>query len=46
MNLVNYVFYTSTIEPKNIKEALLDEFWVNAMREELVRCLGMMFGLW
>ena len=23
------------MEPKNIKEALLDEFWINAMQEEL-----------
>ena len=35
VNLVNYVCYTSMIEPKNVKEALLDEFWVNAMQEEL-----------
>ena len=37
VNLINYVCYTSMIEPKNIKEALLDEFWVNAMQEELVQ---------
>ena len=27
--------YTLTIEPKNYKEALNDEFWINAMQEEL-----------
>ncbi|CAM8981771.1 unnamed protein product [Rhodiola kirilowii] len=27
--------FVSTIEPKNIKEALLDEYWVLAMQEEL-----------
>ncbi|MCI36957.1 gag-pol polyprotein, partial [Trifolium medium] len=25
----------SKIEPKNVKEALTDEFWINAMQEEL-----------
>ncbi|CAM8937170.1 unnamed protein product [Rhodiola kirilowii] len=28
-------FFLSTIEPKNIKEALLDEYWVLARHEEL-----------
>ncbi|VFQ71236.1 unnamed protein product [Cuscuta campestris] len=28
-------YYTSTSEPKNIKEALTDEAWINAMHEEL-----------
>lgn len=27
--------YTSKIEPKNVKEALEDELWINAMQEEL-----------
>ncbi|KAK2381531.1 putative mitochondrial protein [Trifolium repens] len=27
--------FMSSIEPKNIKEALSDEFWINAMQEEL-----------
>ena len=35
MNVVNYVCYTSMIEPKNVKEALFDEFWVSAMQDEL-----------
>ena len=25
----------SKIEPRNVKEALTDEFWINAMQEEL-----------
>jgi hypothetical protein len=32
---VSYVCYVSSLEPKNIKEALCDEHWVNAMHEEL-----------
>ena len=28
-------YCTSTIEPKNYKEELSDEFWINAMPEEL-----------
>ncbi|KAL7114972.1 hypothetical protein ACP275_04G154600 [Erythranthe tilingii] len=33
--MVRYVYFTSTVEPKNIKEAILDEFWVLAKVEEL-----------
>ncbi|XP_012855578.1 PREDICTED: uncharacterized protein LOC105974958 [Erythranthe guttata] len=33
--MVRYVYLTSTVEPKNIKEAILDEFWVLAKLEEL-----------
>ena len=33
--MVRYVCYTSPIEPKNVKKALLDDYWVNAMQEEL-----------
>ncbi|KAG5562829.1 hypothetical protein RHGRI_005526 [Rhododendron griersonianum] len=32
---VSYVCYVSLVEPKNIKEALIDECWVDAMHEEL-----------
>ena len=33
--MVRFVCYTSSIKPKNVKEALLDEYWVKAMQEEL-----------
>ena len=32
---INYVCYVSSIEPKNIKSALLDDEWIVAMEEEL-----------
>ncbi|KAK0588363.1 hypothetical protein LWI29_000056 [Acer saccharum] len=34
-NLLSYTCYTSQIEPKQVEEALNDEFWVLAMQEEL-----------
>lgn len=34
-NMVRYVCFVSQNEPKNIKEALLDEAWISAMHEEL-----------
>ena len=34
-NMVRYICYTSSIEPKNVKEALLDEYWVKTMQKEL-----------
>ena len=33
--MVRYVCYTFSIEPKNVKKALLDEYWVKAMQNEL-----------
>ncbi|XP_039127016.1 uncharacterized protein LOC120263205 [Dioscorea cayenensis subsp. rotundata] len=33
--LDGYTCYISLIEPKNIKEALVDEYWMAAMQEEL-----------
>ena len=33
--MVRYVCYIYLFEHKNVKEALLDEFWVNVMQEEL-----------
>ena len=35
LNKVNYDCYTSQIEPKNVKETLNDEAWVEALHEEL-----------
>ena len=35
VNFVQHMCFTSLIEPKNAKEALLDKFWVKAMHEEL-----------
>ena len=34
-DMVRYVGYASSFKPKNVKEVLLDEFWVKAMQEEL-----------
>ena len=34
-DMVKYVCYTSSIEPKNVKKALLDEYWVKAMQDDL-----------
>ena len=33
--MVTYVCYTSSIEPKNVKEALQDEYWVKVIQEQL-----------
>ena len=35
LNELNFQCFTSQIEPKNVKEALQDEFWLLAMQEEL-----------
>ena len=32
---MKYVCFLSLSEPKNVKEAILDEFWIKAMHEEL-----------
>ncbi|KAF7146021.1 hypothetical protein RHSIM_Rhsim04G0193900 [Rhododendron simsii] len=34
-NEINYVCFTSTLEPKKVEEALGDDFWIGAMQEEL-----------
>ena len=36
-NEVTYLCYVSSIEPKNIKETLIDSYWVNAMHDELAK---------
>ena len=33
--MIGHMCYTSTIEPKNVKDALEDDFWIGAMQEEL-----------
>ena len=35
--MIGNVCFTSTIEPKNVKEALDDELWISAMQEELAQ---------
>ncbi|XP_062075658.1 uncharacterized protein LOC133779758 [Humulus lupulus] len=34
-NLIQFVCFVSSLEPKNVKEALMDEAWIRAMQEEL-----------
>ena len=34
-NQISYACYTYQIEPKNINEAIFDEYWVGAMQDEL-----------
>ncbi|GJX30723.1 retrovirus-related pol polyprotein from transposon TNT 1-94 [Tanacetum coccineum] len=40
----NFFLFKSTIEPKNVSEALKDESWIIAMQEELNQLTEMMFG--
>ena len=35
INQVKYVCFVSLCEPKNVKETLLDEFWIKTMDKEL-----------
>ncbi|KAA0040866.1 putative mitochondrial protein [Cucumis melo var. makuwa] len=37
MNMVADLCYTSTIEPSTVDSALKDEYWLNAMQEELLQ---------
>ena len=34
-NEVNYLCYTSSFEPKNMKETLTDEYWITTIHEKL-----------
>jgi hypothetical protein len=33
--MIKYACYTSTLEPRNVKDALIDEYWIVAMQKEL-----------
>ena len=35
--MIANICYTSSIEPTSVNEALKDEFWINAMQEELLQ---------
>ena len=35
--MIGNLCFVSKIEPKNVNEAIDDEYWVNAMQEELVQ---------
>ncbi|GJU47481.1 retrovirus-related pol polyprotein from transposon TNT 1-94 [Tanacetum coccineum] len=43
-NQSNFFCFISTIEPKNVNEALGDESWIVAMQEELINSLLTTFG--
>ncbi|XP_062114802.1 uncharacterized protein LOC133827049 [Humulus lupulus] len=34
-NLISFAFYLSHLEPKSVKDALLDEFWLATMQDEM-----------
>ena len=34
-NIISYLCFTSTLEPKNVDGAFTDDNWINAMQEEL-----------
>ncbi|MCI55829.1 gag-pol polyprotein, partial [Trifolium medium] len=34
-DMISNSYFVSKFEPKNVKEAMTDEFWINAMQEEL-----------
>jgi hypothetical protein len=36
-DIISNSCFVSKVEPKNVKEALTDEFWINAMQEELIQ---------
>ncbi|PNY10358.1 retrotransposon-related protein, partial [Trifolium pratense] len=36
-DVISNACFISKIEPKNVKEALTDEYWINAMQEELTQ---------
>ena len=44
--LISNICYTSSIEFTFVNEALKNEFWINAMQEELLQFQRIMFGHW
>lgn len=45
-NLMSFVEFLSSIEPKNVKEAINDTDWVNSMQKELFQFERSKFGIW
>lgn len=43
-DIVSNACFFSKVEPKNCKEALTGEYWIEAMQEELGSSRGMKFG--
>nr|GFD56313.1 Gag-Pol polyprotein [Tanacetum cinerariifolium] len=39
-----YVLTVSTMEPKNVKEAMIDPAWIDSMQEELFQFKGLKYG--
>lgn len=35
VGMIGLACYTSTLEPKNIKEVIIDDYWIEAMQKEL-----------
>lgn len=45
MEMINNIFFTSSVEPKTNKKALKDECWIKAMQEEVSQFVRMMYRL-
>ncbi|GKE64472.1 retrovirus-related pol polyprotein from transposon TNT 1-94, partial [Tanacetum coccineum] len=39
-----YALTVSTMEPKNVQEAMIDPAWIDSMQEELLQFKGLMYG--
>lgn len=42
--IINMACYTSTNKPKNIKEEIANEYWIEAMKDELQHLNETMYG--